>query len=141
MIEQHFVPFESGLPAEMEQLDFDETCLGIYNRTIFPALNGKTIPAGTLILLGTAEKGKINPDFIQAPLWSQAQSWLREKHQMNLETHQADSGNYVFSLTTTGDNNSRIWQDGNWPYFEALTKGLDKAIEIIKRRQKINLAV
>ena len=134
-MEQYFVPFESGLPAEMGQLDFNETCLGIYNRTEYGGA-GKLIPAGTLILLGTAEKGKINPDFIQAPLWSQAQSWLREKHQMNLESYQADSGDYVFSLTTTGANNARIWQDGNWPYFEALTHGLAKAIEIIKRRKK-----
>lgn len=137
-MEQYFVPFESGLPVEMEQLDFDETCLGIYNRTEFATYGGagKVVPAGTLILLGTAEKGKINPDYVQAPLFSQAQAWLREKHQINLEAYQADSGNYVFSLTTTGANNARIWQDGNWPYFEALTHGLAKAIEVIKQRKK-----
>lgn len=137
MITQYFIPFESGVPTEMDALGFNETCLGVYNKTDFATYGGSgtLLSAGSLILLGTGNKEKLNPDFLPAPLFSQGQTWLREQHQINLEPYQSDSGNYVFSLTSTGPNNDRIWQDGNWPYFEALTKGMEKAIEIIKGRK------
>lgn len=46
----------------------------------------------------------------------------------------ADYGNYVYSLTTTGLNNARIAQDGNYPYYKAMLKGIEKAIGVIKRK-------
>ena len=136
-MKRYFIPYETGIPAEMQELGFDEECMGLYNKTEFATYGGagNLIPAGTLILVGSSKKGYSNPDYIPAPMFCQAQAWLRENHDMNLEDYQADSGNYVFSLTTTGANNARIWQDGNFPYFEALTKGIEKAIEIIKRRK------
>jgi hypothetical protein len=137
MITQYFIPFESGIPTEMDALGFNETCLGVYNKNDFATYggSGKLLPAGSLILLGTGNKEKLNPEYLPAPLFCQAQAWLREHWGMDLETYGADSGNYVYSLTTTGPNNVRISQDGNWPYFEALTKGIAEAIEEIKRRQ------
>jgi hypothetical protein len=137
MIDQYFIPFETGLPTEMDALGFNETCMGCYNKTEFATYGGAgtLLPAGSLILLGTANREKLNPDYLPAPLFCQAQAWLREHHQMNLEPYPADSGDYVYSLSSTGPNNTKIWQDGNWPYFEALTKGLQKALEIIKKRR------
>lgn len=136
-MEKYFVPFESGLSQEMDLLGFDEKCLAIYNKTQYATYggDGELVPVGTLLMV-TVDKNRINPDFIVAPLFCQAQTWLREKHNMNLEAYQADSGDYVYSLTSTGPNNQRLWQDGNWPYFEALTHGLAKAIELIKKRKQ-----
>jgi len=72
---------------------------------------------------------------IAAPLWQQAKDWFREEQGMNIDAYQADSGNYVYCVDSTGANNHRIAQDGNWPYYEALEKGMRRAIKIIKNKK------
>ena len=134
---EYFIPYESGIPTALNELGFDEACFGIYNRNEIQTPKA-TLAIGTLCLVGHTQKGYKHDDYIAAPLYCQVQDWLRLNHEMNLEPYQADSGNYVYSLTTTGANNARIAQAGNYPYRDALLKGIIKAIEIIKRRQNEN---
>lgn len=74
---------------------------------------------------------------VEAPLTIQVIDWIRDEYNMNIEIHNADSGNYVYSITNTGPHNLRIKQDGNWPYNEAQEKGIKEAILIIEK--EINL--
>lgn len=61
--------------------------------------------------------------------------WLSDAHGIDVGIYEADSSGYVFSLTSTAPGNARIWQDGNFSYEEAMSKGIDKAFEIVKNRK------
>ena len=134
----YFVPFESGVPQALKNLGFDEPCFGIYaiNTVITPGL---PIEPGTLIMIGSTKKGYHHDDYIAAPLYNQVQTWLRDVHKINLEMYQADSGDYVYSLTTIDNQQLRLGQDGNYPYMDALLYGCQAAIDVIHRRLKLTV--
>lgn len=125
---KEFVTFE--IAQLMHDKEFDETCFGVYliNEVYTPKV---ILPPGTLEMIGYAAKGYSHPDCILAPLWQQAIDWLRDVHNVNVDFYQADSGNYVYCISHTGIQNTRLSQDGNYPYPEAREKGILKAISLI----------
>ena len=127
---EQFVSYEIAL--DLRELGFDELCLGLFKEG---QLNPYGIPHIPRCFNSSFNNSDciIKEEVISAPLYQQVQTWLRTKN-INLEIYQADSGNYVFSLTTTDCSNARLHQAGNFPYFEAMNNGIIQAIKILKKR-------
>lgn len=125
---KEFVTFD--IAKLLHKKGFNETCFGVY--LINEVYTPKTVlQPGTLSVIGVAAKGYNHPDCILAPLWQQVIDWLRETQDMNVDMYQADSGDYVYSISHTGIQNTRLAQSGNYPYPEAREKGILKAISLI----------
>ena len=71
-MEKEFVPYQQAL--DLKELGFDEPCFGYYVEL--------KNPQEGLLKIG------LDNDFLQAPTFSQAFRWFREKHKLNGEvTH------------------------------------------------------
>lgn len=126
-MEKEFVTFD--IAKLMHDNGFDEACFGLY--LINEVFTAKSILKEKTLKIGCVYKGYSHPDCILAPLWQQAIDWLRNVHNVNVDMYQADSGDYVYSISHTGIQNTRLSQNGNYPYPEAMEKGILKAISLI----------
>jgi hypothetical protein len=117
-----FVPYELAL--ELKQLGFDEPCLGFY----------RIFSDGDTELLVNSNS---NMRHLEAPTYSQAFRWLREKHNLRCQI------NYIGGLinkTTWWDisiighynTDPKEWEMKYQPYEEAELACLKKLIEIVK---------
>ena len=117
-----FVPYELAL--ELKQLGFDEPCLGFY----------RIFSDGDTKLLVNSNS---NMRHLEAPTYSQAFRWFREKHNLRCQI------NYIGGLinkTTWWDisvighynTNPKEWEMKYQPYEEAELACLKKLIEIVK---------
>ena len=124
-----FVDFK--IATRLKELGFEEPCLGAYyDATEYFSLldNNKGYHRRDMVAPGYANRTKTT----LAPLWQQVKDWLREEHQMSVETYQADSGDYVYAINGTGRTHPRIAQDGNFSYPIALRLGIQEALKRIK---------
>jgi hypothetical protein len=120
-----FVPYELAL--ELKQLGFDEPCLGFY----------RIFSDGDTELLVNSNS---NMRHLEAPTYSQAFRWFREKHNLRCQI------NYIGGLineTTWWDisiighynMDPKEWEMKYQPYEEAELECLKKLIEIANDKQ------
>ena len=82
-----FVPYQEAL--ELEQLGFDEPCLGWYLPEIVEKGNIPSVILGAYLTNWTKFGGRLS-----APTFSQAFRWFREKYNLNHVITVADFGKY-----------------------------------------------
>ena len=125
MMEKEFVPYEEAL--ELEQLGFDEPCLGYQL-------------ASTLFISNDIVYNSTDIPVIKAPLYRQAFRWFREKHNLRCQI------NYIgglinkttwWDISVIGHYNTdpKEWEMKYQPYEEAELACLKKLIEIANEQQ------
>jgi hypothetical protein len=114
-IEKEFVPYTEAL--ELKQLGFDEPCLKLYVN-------------GNIALRPYSESNEV----VNAPTYSQARRWLREKHGYCSYIKEATKGTYRFYIEKFDEKffNSSPYKI----YEEAELACLRKMIEIVKQKQQ-----
>ena len=118
---REFIPYDRAL--KLKELGFDESCFGFYYD------DGELkIKEGNISRLG----------YINAPTFSQAFRWFREKYGLFGYVFDRERGNYywgiskLFSGETEEDSSEGPFDDS---YEEAELACLDKLIEIVESKQ------
>jgi hypothetical protein len=120
-MEKEFVPYE--LAVKLKELGFDESCFGFYYD------DGELkIKEGNISRLG----------YINAPTFSQAFRWFREKH--NYDVVVSCSYNlgkkYYYRIETSPTIGFQTYNGNYKTYEEAELACLDKLIEIVESKNK-----
>ena len=116
MLEKEFVPYEQAL--ELKELGFDEECLG----------NFADDEKYTLFTNGN------RPGKIDAPTFSQAFRWFREKYGLYSWITMELGATLSFCWIITGENKSTEHKAFFKSYEEAELACLIKLIEIVKNK-------
>jgi hypothetical protein len=123
-MKKQFVSYE--IAAAMEELGFKDECLGYYDRQ-----------SGELFF-NDLDRGVIVPPeiLLPAPLWQQAEQWLREKHNLDISyktglRDRIKCYTYSFPFTDIPFN----WNSYN-TYEEARANAIPDAIKIVRPKLK-----
>jgi hypothetical protein len=125
-MEKEFVPYELAL--RMKQLGFDEPCFAFYN--------GKHLDLGVWDWEYPAgQKRRDIGECPQAPTFSQAFRWFREKYSMYHQIHKGYGWEGI--VRESNNNESILWHDGtyNSPE-EAELACLEKLLSIVELKQQ-----
>ena len=113
-MEKEFVPYQPSL--DLRELGFDEPCFSYYyNREL--SFGAKT------------SYGEV----VEAPTFSQAFRWFRDKYNLMIPIYKDDIGQYYFSIP----NSDRLLDTTNYcseSYEEAELECLKKLIEIVRQK-------
>ena len=121
-MQKEFVPYEQAL--ELKELLFDEPCFGYYDNIgkLFFNTNGQPVGNDWVWVVPT-----------DAPTFSQAFRWFREKHNIHISI--CHSVNGKFDCWT---NDGNLLENGKYcefeTYEEAELECLKKLIQIIKNK-------
>ena len=133
-MEKEFVPYELAL--RMKALGFDEPCFGYYdgNHNLQFMYNGYPEKFSKK-MMGVSDSVWVG--WISAPTFSQAFRWFREKYDMAHQvTYAGAKGRYnAFTDDWVYDSNGELKE---FSYEEAELACLDKLIEIVESKQRIN---
>jgi len=130
-MEKEFVPYELAL--RMKQLGFDEPCFAFYNgKHLDLDVWDWEYPAG--------QKRRNIGECPQAPTFSQAFRWFREKYS---GYHGVSDTDFLFELTINGEfirvtstlKENRIFQENGSSYEEVELACLEKMIEIVETQE------
>jgi hypothetical protein len=130
-LEKEFVPYQPSL--DMKELGFDEPCLGWWF-------------ADEEMLIIEKSTKSTSENIIQAPTFSQAFKWFREKHNLMFQIFYLRNGNHAVLIHRTTpeymDLVDQIRPSGCvdevvdcYSYEEAELACLDKLIEIVKEKK------
>ena len=127
MIEREFIPCEQAFA--LKELGFDEPCFGYY-----------VIDGGYLIVEKWMQHPNKSTATINAPTFSQAFRWFREKHKLNAisPTLLIYTTDWAFRIIDLNRMEDVIGLEKSNSYEEAELACLDKLIEI-RKRAKSNL--
>jgi hypothetical protein len=126
MENKDFLEYPEAL--ELKQLGFDEPCFGYYDGWY---------ETKRLIISPDTSINELNGD-IDAPTYSQAFRWFREKHNLDGMPYKSIEGSYYHWITKVGDNRSNQYEFYNKgiiyykTYEEAEQSCLIRLIEIVK---------
>jgi hypothetical protein len=122
-LQKEFVPYE--LAIRMEQLGFDEPCLGYYNS------NGKFKTKQDEYELYLICNSKWISPACSAPTWQSAFRWFREKYKLylNIESQKNESGFWVYIT----NNTDYLLDIETKTYEEAELACLEKLLEIVEQ--------
>ena len=116
-MEKEFVSYAQALA--LKELDFDEPCFALFNRSDKPVISGNT----------PVFNSKTEDDLIICtPLYQQAFRWFREKHKLYSPITDNGLGQYDFRVKHEWCG--RVYDT----YEEAESACLDKLIEITKNK-------
>ena len=121
-MEKEFIPYDRAL--RMKALGFDEPCFGIF----FPSdKSWKDLKF----------RNSQQDNIVASPTFSQAFRWFREKYDMAHQvTYAGAKGRYnAFTDDWVYDSNGELKE---FSYEEAELACLDKLIEIVESKQRIN---
>ena len=117
-MEKEFVPYEQAL--DLKELGFDEKCLGYYHN--------KELSFGPRTSYG---------EVIEAPTFSQAFRWFREKYflfgQITIAEYELENNGFEYEIKSK-DKSIDTWRGGYKTYEEAELECLKKLIEIVKNK-------
>lgn len=119
-LEKEFVPYQPSL--DMKELGFDEPCLGWWF-------------ADEEMLIIEKSTKSTSENIIQAPTFSQAFKWFREKYGLFIQpnrTIDSEGTWYYFSIASKRTDVC----DGSFVYEEAELACLIKLIEIVKENKQ-----
>lgn len=132
-MEKEFVTYK--IASKLKKLGFDEECLAKYCRynpndeiKLFP--HTQDFFKGYFYSCNNSDYGK---EKIATPLWQQAISWLREKHNIIVMVLDKGYDSSIYYLYTINGK----WhpsQIASSTYEEALEAGLFKALKLIKEK-------
>jgi hypothetical protein len=130
-MKKEFIPYEQALA--LKELGFDEPCFGYY------FYNG-SFKEWTLNIDNESDEYTI---VIQAPTYSQAFRWFREKHNI-LATVYSNASGYLYEWSDNVGGTHRGWSDYEGPndsgvwntYEEAELACLKKLIELSTKTAK-----
>ena len=125
-MKKEFVPYEQSL--QLKELGFDEPC--------FAAYIDKTLIIEDDWLYSTNQDTFIESSNFTAPLYQQAFTWFREKHQLSSWVYNSDSAKYFYTILFNG----RIVKanESLTSHEEAEIACLNKLIEIVKKTNNIS---
>lgn len=117
-----FAPCEQSM--ELKELLFDEPCFAVYI--------DKTLIIEDDWLYSTNQDTFIESSNFTAPLYQQAFTWFREKHQLSSWVYNSDSAEYFYTILFNG----RIVKanESLTSHEEAEIACLNKLIEIVKNK-------
>lgn len=116
-MEKEFIPYEQALA--LKELGFDEPCFAYYE-------------AGFLTFGRLNDIGKKR--YLQAPTFSQAFRWFREKYNLISVIGYHNLWEYSFLIETIKEHKTVIIIDKIETYEEAELECLKKLIEIVKNK-------
>lgn len=132
MIHEDYVSFEQA--QKLKELGFDWECIGVYD---------SERPLG-LIALDTQAKSPTNwngntdfDEIFSAPTLAQAAKWLREKKGIDITpipVTRDDERKYRWALDRLNPRLQDWTDDIINNYEQALSAGIDKALEILKQK-------
>lgn len=139
-MEKQFVTFE--IAKRLKELGFDEKCIGTYRKW---ACTGNpfdyNIDYHTKVQMDHGlcpRNSEYVNDWVTAPLWQQALSWLRNIHQLNITIHYELHMKWWFSIEKapyTEDDATLSFPVDNFEGFDtyetALEAGLQEALNLI----------
>jgi hypothetical protein len=118
---KEFVPYEEAL--SLKEFGFDEPCFGFFYKTVLMLGDSRDYP---------------NPNkenFLQAPTFSQAFRWFREKYNITQTIARdgslAKEGHWAYTIVYDGI----YFNDGYLTYEEAELACLKKLIQIVKTHE------
>jgi hypothetical protein len=116
--EEEFIPYEEA--QDLKQLEFDESCIAIYDKSILKSLGA------------IQRKNSTYPNVITAPIYSQAFRWFREKHGLFVQPDETiDHSGKWYNFRIFGSEPMQITLLCP-SYEEAELDCLKKLIEIVK---------
>lgn len=133
------------IAVELKAIGYDRVCLGYYNLVQIPYVReGLFIGSANCI-------GQHNsfPECASAPLYQQVVDWFRVHHKIVLDVYQEFdevnsryTGNWVIDVSRLNDYkevHELVVDETPADYYEALTLGITKVIEWIKKLQENNV--
>ncbi len=124
-----FVPNEQTL--QLKELGFDEPCFGrYYYKESYPMLNPNS--GETELVFEFGQYIKQTEITILAPLYQQAFTWFREKHQLSSWVYNSDNSKFYYTILQNG----RLVRANDYTsnHEEAELFCLIKLIEIVKNK-------
>jgi hypothetical protein len=109
-----------------EENDFDEECMAYFT----------LVTEKLCYAVSNVKKQDVYKDYTLAPLWQQLVDWFREKHGIHIELDWGLGWGYGFIPVGTSAKLPNTYKEGTpqWSYYEALTKALEEAFELIKKK-------
>lgn len=126
-MEREFVSYE--VASELKELGFDESCFAWYGKGRFPSILEHHI-------IFTGSKTYMREEDCNAPIFSQAFKFFREKYKLPSWVYTSDNEKFYFGIL----RDTRFLIDGNKPYDtyeEAELACLLKLIEVVKNKKWI----
>lgn len=130
-MDSEFVPYEQAL--DLKELGFDEPCIAWYDNE-----------SGKFMVLGQENTDRwhttfFTPEITQAPTFSQAFRWFREKYflfgQITIAEYELENNGFEYEIKSK-DKSIDTWRGGYKTYEEAELECLKKLIEIVKKEKK-----
>ncbi len=128
-MKKEFVPYEQSL--QLKELGFDEPCFGrYYYKESYPMLNPNS--GETELVFEFGQYIKQTEITILAPLYQQAFTWFREKHQLSSWVYNSDNSKFYYTILQNG----RLVRANDYTsnHEEAELFCLIKLIEIVKNK-------
>lgn len=118
-MKEEIISFETAKSAK--EKGFNEVCNSCYD------INGK-------VYHGMNHKNDLGENVFSAPTQSLLQKWIREVHNIyvNIEYWNAISNNHKYKINYFREINNTIFGNFYKSYEEALEKGLQEALKLIK---------
>ena len=122
-----FVPYE--IAEKLNELDFQENCIAFFNS------ENKELRSKTIF---SEYQNQHLREAIAAPLFQQVIDWLRDKHNIELVSLESPdiAGEYEWTLYSDLIREETLHIDHHKSYYDALTDGIWKAIELIETAKK-----
>lgn len=138
---EDFVTYEQAV--KLKELGFDWKCYQFYNAD-------KKLWSYTSIGYGDDCRDWNDNDYAiignaecSAPTLAQAQKWLREKHYLSIEVYSSldidynhEYDGFIKNLNDASEDEIEDSAISCKTYEEALSKGIDKALELLKQQSK-----